>query len=142
MVRLIIVLCRITHSQLKTLGSIGYKPQRTRYYHGCNGEYVKNLYELLVMLMWHSMMYIPVRTNLWHSLWLPRPCGPNIPKLKVGCKWGKQIKSLLKDNERKYNSILHEESLWYEDSILYQWMPHGVLGSSSAKSNFNIFYHG
>jgi hypothetical protein len=55
---------------------------------------------------------------------------------------GKQIKSLLKNHERKYNFILHEASVWYEDSILYQWMPYGVLGPSSAKSNFDIVFYG
>jgi hypothetical protein len=86
------------------------------------------------------MMYIPVRTNLWHGLWLPRPCGSN--KVERRLQMGKQIKSLLKNHERKYNFILHEASVWYEDSILYQWMPYGVLGPSSAKSNFDIVFYG
>ena len=63
-------------------------------------------------------------------------------KFERKLQMGKQIKSLLKNHERKYNFILHEASLWCEDSILYQWMPYGVLGPSSAKSNFDIVYYG
>lgn len=27
--------------------------------------------------------------------------------------------------------ILHEGALWYENLILYDWMTHGLMGSSS-----------
>ena len=26
------------------------------------------------------------------------------------------------------NSILHQRALWYEDKMVYQWLPHDLLG--------------